>query len=74
MAENMQKTPESYQEKINDVRKMDRSRSKSTKNKNGGAPLIPGGLVDHKNLSEDMKAHLKFWARTVASNVRQECS
>ncbi|GKE13380.1 hypothetical protein Tco_1416931 [Tanacetum coccineum] len=73
VTENMQKRPELYQEKINDVRKMDRNRSKSIKNKNGGAPIIPGGLVD-KNSSEDMKAHIKFWARAVASNVRQECS
>lgn len=30
--------------------------------------------VDQKPPSaEDMKAHIKFWARAVASNVRQEC-
>ncbi|KAI7750394.1 hypothetical protein M8C21_013411 [Ambrosia artemisiifolia] len=66
------------QEKISDARKMERNRSQSRKsngkNKNGGgAPTIPGGWVD-KSSSEDMKAHIKFWARAVASNVRQECS
>lgn len=72
--ENMQMKPEVDQEKISGVRKMERNRSKSTKSKGGsGAPVIPGGLVD-KNSSEDMKAHIKFWARAVASNVRQDCS
>lgn len=35
------------------------------------APLIPTWVA--KNSAEDMKAHIKFWARTVATNVRQEC-
>lgn len=78
MVENLGKTPELGREKISEMRKMERSRSKNTKNcgknKNGGgAPVIPGGWVD-KSSSEDMKAHIKFWARAVASNVRQECS
>ncbi|PIN03573.1 hypothetical protein CDL12_23905 [Handroanthus impetiginosus] len=36
-----------------------------------GAPPVPkwGG----KRSTEDMKAQIKFWARAVASNVRQEC-
>lgn len=35
------------------------------------APPVPrwGG----KRSTEDMKAQIKFWARAVASNVRQEC-
>ncbi|KAK1416749.1 hypothetical protein QVD17_25865 [Tagetes erecta] len=76
MTENTRKKLELDQEKINDVRKFERSKSLYRKNKNGGgggAPLIPGGWVD-KSSSEDMKAHIKFWARAVASNVRQECS
>ncbi|KAL4589048.1 hypothetical protein LXL04_001950 [Taraxacum kok-saghyz] len=79
MVENLGKKPELGQEKICDVRKInERNRSKSVKisgkKKNGGgAPVIPGGWVD-KSSSEDMKAHIKFWARAVASNVRQECS
>lgn len=73
--ENTQNKVELDHEKIIDVRKFDRSRSLYRKNKfnGGGAPLIPGVLVD-KSSSEDMKAHIKFWARAVASNVRQECS
>ncbi|KAL7600865.1 uncharacterized protein LOC111919972 [Lactuca sativa] len=76
--ENMGKKPELGQEKIRDEKKTERNRSKnikiSGKNKNGGgAPAIPGGWVD-KSSSEDMKAHIKYWARAVASNVRQECS
>ncbi|KAI3525188.1 hypothetical protein L2E82_02379 [Cichorium intybus] len=76
--ENLGKKPELDEEKIRDMRKMERHKSKSIKisgkNKNGGgAPVIPGGWVD-KSSSEDMKAHIKFWARAVASNVRQECS
>ncbi|XVE80070.1 hypothetical protein DITRI_Ditri14bG0109800 [Diplodiscus trichospermus] len=35
------------------------------------APPIPNCVS--KNSAEDMKAQLKFWARAVASNVRQEC-
>ncbi|KAK4420389.1 hypothetical protein Salat_1989200 [Sesamum alatum] len=37
----------------------------------GSAPPVPkwGG----KRTNEDMKAQIKFWARAVASNVRQEC-
>ncbi|KAL8235399.1 hypothetical protein R6Q59_021499 [Mikania micrantha] len=78
MIENMRKKPEFNQEKTIDVRKMERNRSQCRKNngKNrngGGAPAIPGGWVD-KSSSEDMKAHIKFWARAVASNVRQDCS
>ncbi|XP_071742474.1 uncharacterized protein [Rutidosis leptorrhynchoides] len=76
MTENVQKKPVVDQEKISsDMRKMERNmRSKRTKSKGGsGAPLIPEGL-GNKNSSEDMKAHIKFWARAVASNVRQECS
>lgn len=34
-------------------------------------PRIPG-WVD-KSSAEDMKTQIKFWARAVASNVRQEC-
>nr|XP_043627061.1 uncharacterized protein LOC122598534 [Erigeron canadensis] len=71
---NVQKKPEADQKNLRDMRKMERNRSKSTKSRSGTvAPAIPGGLVD-KTSSEDMKAHLKFWARAVASNVRQECS
>ncbi|KAJ0514464.1 hypothetical protein HanHA300_Chr10g0369791 [Helianthus annuus] len=74
MIENTRKKPEMDQERFIEVRKMERNRSQSRKN-NGknGAPAIPGGWVD-KSSSEDMKAHIKFWARAVASNVRQECS
>ncbi|KAJ0884476.1 hypothetical protein HanPSC8_Chr10g0434131 [Helianthus annuus] len=74
MIENTRKKPEMDQERFFEVRKMERNRSQSRKN-NGknGAPAIPGGWVD-KSSSEDMKAHIKFWARAVASNVRQECS
>lgn len=35
------------------------------------APPIPNHVS--KNSAEDMKAQLKFWARAVATNVRQEC-
>ncbi|XVF78645.1 hypothetical protein PTKIN_Ptkin14bG0151700 [Pterospermum kingtungense] len=35
------------------------------------APPIPNCVS--KNSAEDMKAQLKFWARAVATNVRQEC-
>ncbi|KAI3774970.1 hypothetical protein L1987_49536 [Smallanthus sonchifolius] len=78
MIESMRKKHEIDQEKIIEVRKIERIRSQcrknNGKNKNGGgAPAIPGGWVD-KSSSEDMKAHIKFWARAVASNVRQECS
>lgn len=78
MPENTRKQPVLDQEKSNDMKKMERNKSKNTKNsaknKNGGgAPTIPGGLID-KTSSDDMKAHIKFWARAVASNVRQECS
>ena len=38
----------------------------------GYSPPIPK-LVDTKRSAEDMKAQIKFWARAVASNVRQEC-
>ncbi|KAJ0700854.1 hypothetical protein HanOQP8_Chr10g0372791 [Helianthus annuus] len=74
MIENTRKKPEMDQERFFEVRKMERNRSQSRKN-NGknSAPAIPGGWVD-KSSSEDMKAHIKFWARAVASNVRQECS
>ncbi|XP_076904721.1 uncharacterized protein LOC143560271 [Bidens hawaiensis] len=76
--ENTRRKLEFDQEKIIDVRKIERkqrqNRKNNGKNKNGGgAPAIPGGWVD-KSSSEDMKAHIKFWARAVASNVRQECS
>ncbi|KAK9050414.1 hypothetical protein SSX86_030615 [Deinandra increscens subsp. villosa] len=78
MIENMRKKPELDQKQIMDVRKIERKtsqyRKNNGKNKNGGgAAAIPGGWVD-KSSSEDMKAHIKFWARAVASNVRQECS
>ncbi|KAM7492556.1 hypothetical protein LguiA_035477 [Lonicera macranthoides] len=36
-------------------------------------PTLPNWAVDKKNSSKDMKAQIKFWARAVASNVRQEC-
>ena len=35
------------------------------------APPIPNWV--YNNSAEDMKAQLKFWARAVATNVRQEC-
>jgi len=35
------------------------------------APPIPNWAP--KGSTEDMKAQIKFWARIVASNVRQEC-
>lgn len=35
------------------------------------APPIPNWA--HKGSAEDMKAQIKFWARAVASNMRQEC-
>ncbi|XVF70124.1 hypothetical protein PTKIN_Ptkin11bG0137200 [Pterospermum kingtungense] len=35
------------------------------------APPIPN--CESKNSAKDMKAQLKFWARAVATNVRQEC-
>lgn len=35
------------------------------------APPIPNWAP--KGSTEDMKAQIKFWARAVASNVRQEC-
>ncbi|KAI3716244.1 hypothetical protein L6452_23451 [Arctium lappa] len=76
MTENLQKKPELDQKKIGNLRSMERSKSKSRKNNGGGGggvAAIPGGWVD-KSSSEDMKAHIKFWARAVASNVRQECS
>lgn len=34
-------------------------------------PPIP--ICTSNKSPEDMKAHIKFWARAVASNVRQEC-
>ena len=36
-------------------------------------PTLANWAVDRKNSSKDMKAQIKFWARAVASNVRQEC-
>ncbi|KAK4387101.1 hypothetical protein Sango_2580700 [Sesamum angolense] len=38
-------------------------------------PLASGSVskVGGKRSNEDMKAQIKFWARAVASNVRQEC-
>ncbi|CAH9147583.1 unnamed protein product [Cuscuta epithymum] len=39
--------------------------------KSFGPPPKSGGAG--KKSAQDMKAHIKFWARTVASNVRQEC-
>ncbi|KAE8703277.1 Detected protein of unknown function [Hibiscus syriacus] len=35
------------------------------------APPLPARVS--KNSAEDMKAQIKFWARAVATNVRQEC-
>ncbi|GMJ10167.1 hypothetical protein like AT3G15115 [Hibiscus trionum] len=35
------------------------------------APPLPA--CGTKNTAEDMKAQIKFWARAVATNVRQEC-
>lgn len=39
------------------------------------APPVPrwGGKRPTVRSTEDMKAQIKFWARAVASNVRQEC-
>ncbi|KAM6550392.1 hypothetical protein CsatB_000200 [Cannabis sativa] len=36
-------------------------------------PPPPPSWAFRKSSGEDMKAHIKFWARAVASNVRQEC-
>ncbi|XP_076883139.1 uncharacterized protein LOC143531811 [Bidens hawaiensis] len=71
---------ETNREKVMNTRKVEimskRNRNKSSmkigKNINDGAPTIPGGLAD-KGSSEDMKAQIKFWARTVAFNLHQEC-
>lgn len=38
---------------------------------NCATPPVPNGIV--KDSSQDMKAQIRFWARAVASNVRQEC-
>ncbi|GJV35246.1 hypothetical protein Tco_1407723 [Tanacetum coccineum] len=72
--------PETAQEKISSMRKVESMKERSSRSKNSmklgknysGAPLIPGGWVD-KGSSEDMKAQIKFWARAVAFNVHQEC-
>ncbi|KAI3828232.1 hypothetical protein L1987_02329 [Smallanthus sonchifolius] len=73
--------PEINQEKVIDMRKVEsmkeRNRSKNSmkigKNNGGvGAPIIPGGWADMGS-SEEMKAHIKFWARAVAFNLHQEC-
>ncbi|KAK8648405.1 hypothetical protein V6N13_129158 [Hibiscus sabdariffa] len=37
----------------------------------GPAPPLPARVT--KNSAEDMKEQIKFWARAVATNVRQEC-
>ncbi|XP_039025668.1 uncharacterized protein LOC120159067 [Hibiscus syriacus] len=37
----------------------------------GPAPPLPACVT--KNSAEDMKAQIRFWARAVATNVRQEC-
>ncbi|XP_057540196.1 uncharacterized protein LOC130818153 [Amaranthus tricolor] len=37
------------------------------------APLVPKRKDEKVSSSDDMKAQIKFWARAVASNVRQEC-
>ncbi|KAL7103665.1 hypothetical protein ACP275_08G193600 [Erythranthe tilingii] len=39
----------------------------------GGGGGGGGGGAKAKRSNEDMKAQIKFWARAVASNVRQEC-
>lgn len=36
-------------------------------------PPPQSGAADTKKSAEDMKAQIRFWARAVASNVRQEC-
>lgn len=44
--------------------------------KNRSAAVVVGQPVPvwvPKDSRKDMKAQIKFWARTVASNVRQEC-
>ncbi|PWA92820.1 hypothetical protein CTI12_AA076890 [Artemisia annua] len=72
--------PETAQEKISSMRKLESMNERSSRSKKSmklgknysGAPLIPGGWVD-KGSSEDMKAQIKFWARAVAFNVHQEC-
>ncbi|KAK9077474.1 hypothetical protein SSX86_005811 [Deinandra increscens subsp. villosa] len=73
--------PKANQEKIMKMRKVgsmnEIHRNKSSKkigknNVNGGAPTIPGGWADMGS-SEDMKAQIKFWARSVAFNLHQEC-
>ncbi|XP_076909339.1 uncharacterized protein LOC143566554 [Bidens hawaiensis] len=71
---------ETNQEKVMNMRKVEsmskRNRNKSSikigKNINDGSPTISGGWAD-KGSSEDMKAQIKFWARTVAFNLHQEC-
>ncbi|KAH9616062.1 hypothetical protein KSS87_000802 [Heliosperma pusillum] len=37
------------------------------------APTVPDWVDPKATSSQDMKAQIKFWARAVASNVRQEC-
>ncbi|KAK9077472.1 hypothetical protein SSX86_005809 [Deinandra increscens subsp. villosa] len=73
--------PKTNQEKIMKLRKVgsmnEIHRNKSSKkigknNINGGTPTIPGGWADMGS-SEDMKAQIKFWARSVAFNLHQEC-
>lgn len=51
------------------------SRVPRTTSKNRSAAVVgqPIPVWVPKDSSKDMKAQIKFWARTVASNVRQEC-
>ncbi|KFK38858.1 hypothetical protein AALP_AA3G169600 [Arabis alpina] len=63
--------PEKKQEKDDEEqRKVSRDAVKSLSVTVVGQP-IPVWVP--KDLTKDMKAQIKFWARTVASNVRQEC-
>ncbi|EOA31001.1 hypothetical protein CARUB_v10014144mg [Capsella rubella] len=45
----------------------------SSKNRSAAVVGQPIPVWVPKDSSRDMKAQIKFWARTVASNVRQEC-
>ncbi|XP_019153796.1 PREDICTED: uncharacterized protein LOC109150352 isoform X2 [Ipomoea nil] len=62
--------------KVKDDEKMSRRRGDTSSEKwlakSFGAPLQSGAAASKKS-AEDMKAQIRFWARAVASNVRQEC-
>ncbi|XP_031113523.1 uncharacterized protein LOC116017132 [Ipomoea triloba] len=61
--------------KVKDEEKVSRRRGDTTSEawlaKSFGAPLQSGAAASKKS-AEDMKAQIRFWARAVASNVRQE--